>query len=84
VFLLTGRNDGVEVRRTRIQAVNEAIMAALNASGSEWIQLDVSLAEIEYNTGLTTKRILEYASIGEKRGRFVIDQKENKIKKAEG
>jgi len=45
--------------------------------------LDVTLADIEYDTGLTEKRIIEYLSIGEKRGLFVIDREKNKIIRAE-
>lgn len=79
-----GRNDGVEVRKERIVKVNETIIALLYANKDKAdIPLDTVIAELEYNTGLTAKRILEYASIGEKRGRFVIDAKNNEIKKPE-
>ncbi|MCJ7635405.1 hypothetical protein MUP77_23825 [Candidatus Bathyarchaeota archaeon] len=43
--------------------------------------LDVTIADIEYTIGLTEKRALEYLSIGERRGLFVIDRANNKIKK---
>ena len=78
------RNDGVEVRRERIAIVNETIVAVLYADKDKAeISLDTVVAEIEYSTGLTQKRIFEYASIGEKRSRFVIDIKNNLIKKPE-
>jgi hypothetical protein len=78
------RNDGVEVRKERIAKVNETIVALLYADkDKKEISLDTIVAEIEYSTGLTPKRIFEYASIGEKRGRFVIDVKNNLIKKPE-
>ena len=78
------RNDGVEVRRERIAIVNETIVATLYADKDKAeISLDSLVAEIEYSTGLTQKRIFEYAAIGEKRGRFVIDTKNNLIKKPE-
>jgi hypothetical protein len=78
------RNDGVDARLQRIRRVNEAIVAMLNKNkDKKEFPLDVTVADIEYELGLTEKRILEYASIGEKRGLFVIDQKENKIKRIE-
>lgn len=78
------RNDGVEVRRERVVKVNETIVALLYADkNKDEILLDTVIAEIEYNTGLTPKRIMEYASIGEKRGRFIIDAKNNLIRKPE-
>jgi len=76
------RNDGVEVRKTRIQKVVQTIVAALNQNKEAgWIQLDTTIADIEYEEGLTKKRILEYAEIGEKRGLYVIDVKNNQIRK---
>jgi hypothetical protein len=78
------RNDGVDARLQRIRKVNETIVAIFNKSkDKKEFPLDIIIADIEYETGLTEKRILEYASIGEKRGLFVIDQKENKIRRAE-
>ena len=78
------RNDGVEVRKERIAKVNETIVALLYADKDKAdIPLDKLIAELEYSTGLTAKRILEYASIGEKRGRFAIDAKNNRIRKLE-
>jgi len=76
------RNDAVEVRRQRIQAVNQMFVAALYKNKDiGWVSLDVTLANIEYETGLRQERILEYASDGEKRGLFKIDVKDNKILK---
>jgi hypothetical protein len=78
-----GRNDGVEVRKLRIQAVVRRIVASLTADKEKgWISLDTAVADIEYEEGLTEKRIMEYATIGEKRGLYIIDVKNNQIKKA--
>ena len=78
-----GRNDGVDARRERIQKVIHTIVAMLNnEKDKNEFPLDVTIANIEYEMGLTEKRTLDYASIGEKRGLFVIDRKENKIKRA--
>ena len=76
------RNDGVEVRKVRIQKVVHTIVAALNQNKETgWIQRDRTIADIEYEEGLTKKRILEYAEIGEKRGLYVIDVRNNQIVK---
>ena len=77
------RNDGVEVRKVRIQTVVQTIVAALNQNnGLDWIPLETTIADIEYEVGLTKKRILEYASIGEKRGLYIVDVENNQIKKS--
>jgi len=79
-----GRNDGVDARLQRIRKVNEMIMAMLNTNKDQKeFPLDIIIANIEYETGLTERRILEYASIGEKRGLFVIDKTNNKIRRVE-
>jgi hypothetical protein len=77
------RNDGVDARLSRIRKVNETIVAMFNiGKDKKEFPLDITIADIEYETGLTERRILEYASIGEKRGLFIIDPKGNKIRRA--
>ena len=77
------RNDGVEVRKVRIQTVVQTIVAALNQNnGAGWIPLETTIADIEYEVRLTKKRILEYASIGEKRGLYIVDAENKQIKKS--
>jgi hypothetical protein len=77
-----GRNDGVDVRKERIQKVIHMVMAMFNADRSNnEFQLDLVLADIEFETGLTERRVLEYLSIGERRGLFIIDLKNNRIKR---
>lgn len=79
-----GRNDGVEVRKERIQKVIQMIMAMFNNDPKATsFPLDVTIADIQYTLGLKEERILEYASIGEKRGLFIIDQNNNQIRKPE-
>lgn len=51
-----------------------------NKNANEF-QLNLVLANIEYETGLTEKRLLEYLSIGERRGLFIIDRKNDQIKR---
>jgi hypothetical protein len=79
-----GRNDGVDARKERLQKVNQAIVAMFNNNKEQKeFPLDTIIANIEYETGLTQKRIFEYASIGERRGLFVIDKERNKIRRFE-
>jgi len=77
------RNDGVETRRQRIQMVNQKVVGSLNTSKEKWISLKRIVADLQYESGLTTRRIIEYLSIGEERGLFVIDLKNNQIRKLE-
>ena len=77
-----GRNDGVDVRKERIQKVNQMIIAMFNTNkNANEFQLNLVLANIEYETGFTEKRLLEYLSIGERRGLFIIDRKNDQIKR---
>jgi hypothetical protein len=76
------RNDGVDARKERIQAVVRKIVASLTANkdvGS--ISLDTIIADIQYEEGLTGKRIIEYAEVGEKRGLYILDKENNQIRR---
>jgi hypothetical protein len=76
------RNDGVEVRKARIQRVIQKIVGALNQSKDRgWIPLDTTIADIQYEEGLTEKRIMEYAAIGEIRGLYGIDKEHNQVRR---
>jgi len=77
------RNDGVETRRQRIQMVNQKVVGLLNMSKEKWIPLKRTVADLQYESGLTPKRIMEYLSIGVEKGIFVIDETNNQIRKAE-
>ena len=77
------RNDGVDARKERIQAVARKIVASLTTNKDiGWISLATTIADIQYEEGLTEKRIMEYAAIGEKRGLYVIDKENNLIRRA--
>jgi len=73
--------DGAEVRRQRIQEVMRLTMSLLNQSEKGEIPLSSTIAQLEVETGLTSKRVLEYLKIGEKLKRFEIDTEGDKIKK---
>jgi len=76
------RNDGVDARKGRIQQVIQMVVAMFNNDkDAQDFPLDVTLADIQYEIGLTEPRTMEYLMIGERRGLFVIDVQNNKIKK---
>jgi len=71
--------DGAEVRRQRIQEVMRITMSLLNTSEKGEIPLSLTIAQLEYETGLRPEKILEYLKIGEKLKRFEIDTDNDKI-----
>ena len=71
--------DGAEVRRQRIQEVMRIMMSLLNTSEKGEIPLSLTIAQLEYETGLRPEKILEYLKIGEKLKRFEIDTDNDKI-----
>jgi len=73
--------DGAEVRRQRIQEVMRITMSLLNTSEKGEIPLSLTIAQLEYETGLRPEKILEYLKIGEKLKRFEIDENNDKIVK---
>ena len=73
--------DGAEVRRQRIQEVMRITMSLLNTSEKGEIPLSLTIAQLEYETGLRPEKILEYLKIGEKLKRFEIDRNNDKIVK---
>jgi len=78
------RNDGVETRKQRVQEVNQKVMGFLYENKERGrIPLDKIVADLQYEVGLTPKRIMEYLAIGEVRGLFVIDVKNNEIRNVE-
>ena len=71
--------DGAEVRRRRIQEVMRITMSLLNTSEKGEIPLSLTIAQLEYETGLRPEKILEYLKVGEKLKRFEIDTGNDKI-----
>ena len=71
--------DGAEVRRQRIQEVMRITMSLLNTSEKGEIPLSLTIAQLEYETGLRPEKILEYLKVGEKLKRFEIDTGNDKI-----
>jgi len=71
--------DGAEVRRQRIQEVMRITMSLLNTSEKGEISLSLTIAQLEYETGLRPEKILEYLKVGERLKRFEIDVENDKI-----
>jgi len=71
--------DGAEVRRQRIQEVMKMTMSLLNNSEKGEIPLSLTIAQLEYETGLRPEKILEYLKVGERLKRFEIDVENDKI-----
>jgi hypothetical protein len=75
------RKDGTEARKQRIQEIIRWVMSKLNQD--EEVILSKAISALQFEMGLTGDRIMEYLKIGEDIGRFILDVKNNRIKKTE-
>ena len=73
------RRDGAEIRKERIQEVIRRIVSLLYDHSE--IELDSTVAMLEYETGLRPEKIMEYLKIGDRLKRFELDVDKNKILK---
>lgn len=73
--------NGAEIRKQRIQKILQLTMKLLNKSEKGEIPLSLTIAQLEYETGLRPEKILEYLKVGEKLKRFEIDTEGDKIMK---
>jgi len=73
------RRDGAEIRKERIQEVIRKIVGLLY--NHEEIELDSTVAMLEYETGLRPEKIMEYLKIGDRLKRFELDIDRDKIRK---
>jgi len=76
--VVKGRN-GADMRKERIQEIAQFLQRLLNKNPQ--LILSNTLAELQYQFGLTESKLLEYMIILEKRGQFVIDRVNDKILK---
>jgi hypothetical protein len=72
-----GKRDGAEVRKERIREITRIVLRYLHSHGEA--QLSEMVAGLEYDTGLTQEKIMEYLNIAEKTGCFEIDLENDKI-----
>lgn len=73
------RKDGAEVRRQRIAEIGKAVQKSLLNHGE--IVLSKTIAVLQYESGLTKEKVLEYLEVLENLGQFEIDRENDKIKK---
>jgi len=73
------RRDGAEARKERIEKIARSIQATLHTEKE--LKLSKTLAVLEYDTGLTEDKLMEYIEIIEKLGQITIDMENDKIKK---
>ncbi len=73
------RKDGAEIRKQRMQEVAALVMRQLTVQPR--IDLSDIMPELQYQTGLTRERILEYLGVIASTGRFELDVENGKIMK---
>ncbi|MEM3700949.1 MAG: hypothetical protein QXL57_08840 [Candidatus Bathyarchaeia archaeon] len=73
------RRDGAEIRKERIQEVVKRVVSLL--FNNDEIELESTIALLEYETGLTPEKIMEYLDIGERLKRFEVDIDKDRIRK---
>ncbi|MEM3596751.1 MAG: hypothetical protein QXJ53_01270 [Candidatus Bathyarchaeia archaeon] len=73
------RRDGAEIRKERIQEVIRRVVALLY--NHDEVELESTVAMLQYETGLRPDKIMEYLSIGDQLKRFELDIDKNKIRK---
>jgi len=72
------RIDGAEIRKERIQQVTKRVLSLLHEHGE--ISLSKTIALLQYESGLTTEKLMEYLKIGEATGHFIIDVENDKAR----
>ena len=73
------RRDGAAIRKERISEIGRIVHAGLQKSNE--LSLSKTVALIQYDSGLTKEKIMEYLEILETLGQFIIDREQDKIKK---
>jgi len=73
------RKDGAAVRKERIQEIAVSILKALNKENP--LSLSKTLASLQYLTGLTKSKLIEYLEIMQENGQFSLDIEKDQIKK---
>jgi cob(I)alamin adenosyltransferase len=74
------RRDGAETKKERLEKIARSIQAALFKEKE--LSFSKTLAIYEYETGLTEEKLRSYLRLLEKLGHFVIDENNDKIRKA--
>jgi hypothetical protein len=75
-----GKMDGAAVRKERIQQTAVGVLKALARENP--LSLSKTLSSLQYSTGLTKGKLMEYLEICQENGQFIIDVEKDQIKKA--
>ena len=73
------RKDGAEARKDRLKEIAESIQRGLYKQ--QELSLSTTVAQIQYDFGLTEGKASEYVKLLERLGRFTLNEKEDKITK---
>jgi len=73
------RRDGAAIRKERISELGRIVHSGLQKNDE--LSLSKTVALIQYDSGLTKDKILEYLEILETLGQFIIEKEQDKIKK---
>ena len=73
------RRDGAEIRKQRIQEVARFIQRTL--LNEKTLSLSKTIALLQYEFGLTKGKLMEYLTILESLGRFVIEKEQDRIRR---
>lgn len=73
------RRDGAETRKQRIQEVARFIQRTL--LNEKTLSLSKTIALLQYEFGLTKEKLMEYLTILESLGQFVIEKEQDRIRR---
>ena len=73
------KRDGAAVKKERIQEIAKLIQRSL--LNNKELSLSKTVATLEYEIGLRPERIMEYLTVLETIGQFIIDNEGDKIQK---
>jgi hypothetical protein len=79
------RKDGAEARKERILKIATTIQALLYQNkDAGYIPLKKTVAKLEFETGLTKEKIMEYLTLIEENEQMEIDLEKDQIRKSSG
>jgi len=73
------RRDGAEIRKERMQEVARLIHRTL--ANEKQVSLSKTLALLQYEFGLTKEKLMEYLTVLENLGQFVVEKERDRIRR---
>jgi hypothetical protein len=73
------RRDGAEIRKERMQEVARLIHRTL--ANEKQVSLSKTLALLQYEFGLTKEKLMEYFTVLESLGQFVVEKERDRIRR---